>query len=322
MTNLFDVLDELRDVSAELTKLEEIIGRNPQYPSLELDRASLSKRQRALEHDFALLSAQQHLDICTYRFIGQDSRSYPLLALTTALREFQNAVTTAFDAIKTGVKRRGRVSAEIAEQTTFDFGYVFAGSLAFVLTMPNERMLVGESDLDMAIGNIFEIMNADRPERIAELAKVVGIPTIRRIYGWAETHVINDLSADIQWRRQEDPRSRIVKQPPELKHLKEIIEATSEVEIHELNLHGLLVGLDTDYGTFHMKFEESEDIRGELAEEFVYDPSYSLNLAYTAHMVKSTTTHYAYEREEVRWKLVRLTPGVRSVGSTGKIQTE
>lgn len=311
MTTLFAVLDELRDVSAELTRLEDIIGRNPQYPSLQLDRASLEKRQHTLELELAELSAQQHLDICSYRFIGDAKRRYPLSALTNALREFQSVVTTAYDAIKTGVKRRARISAEIAEESSFDFGYVFAGSLGFVLTMPNERMLIGESELDRAIATIFEVMDADRPQRIAELAKIVGVPTIRRIHGWAESHIANDLSADIQWRRREELRSRIIKQPPELKVLAEIIESTSEMETELLELHGLLVGLDTDLGTFHMKFEGADDIRGTLAEEFRYDPLYSLNVAYTASLIKSTIVHYAYESEETRWSLVGLEPGIR-----------
>jgi hypothetical protein len=312
VTTIFDIFDELRDVSAELTKLEDLIINNPQYPSLELDRASLSKRRTTLEHELAVLSNQKHTDICTYRFIQDgNSRSYPLWALTTALREFQSVVTTAFDAIKTGVKKRARISADIAEQSSFDFGYVFTGSLGFVLTMPNERMLIGESEMDRAIGSVFEVMNADGPERIAELARVVGVPTIRRIYGWAESHVINDLSADIQWRRREELTSRIVKQPPQLKQLKEMIESTSEVEVEEVEVSGLLVGLDTDLRTFHMKFEKAEDIRGALAEEFAYDPTHSLNLPYTAHMVKSTTIHYAYEREETHWALVSLAPGAR-----------
>lgn len=56
MSRLFEVRDELRDLNAELARLERAVAADPDEDVLELDVASLSKRKRRLEEEFRTLA--------------------------------------------------------------------------------------------------------------------------------------------------------------------------------------------------------------------------------------------------------------------------
>ena len=89
------------------------------------------------------------------------------MAITKSLATFQELVTAIFDAFKTSPKLRAKISAEIVAQSTLNFGYAYPGSLGFVLTMPNDRLLIGESELDRAFQTIFAMTKAEQSAEVA-----------------------------------------------------------------------------------------------------------------------------------------------------------
>lgn len=308
MTALFNIIEDLREIGGELARLDSLIIENPDYPSLRLDYESLSKRQRGLQEQFNILTNEDHVDVCSYRLIPEDKSRFPIAALANSLREFQAAFTRVFDGLKSKTpKRRGRVSAEITAQSTFDFAYAFSGSLGLVFTMPNERLLIGGSDLDDAMELMFQIFKSDRPERVRELAVKAGIPAIRSIHDWAREHAQYDINVEIKWQRKSEVRASILVQAAELRRLQDVIESTRETDVEDVEISGTLFGLDTDDRTFHMKFPEAEDVEGRLSEDFIYDPEFALERTYIAQLEKSSTVYYAYEREEIHWTLKGLT---------------
>ena len=173
--------------------------------------------------------------------------------------------------------------------------------------MPNERLLVGGSDLDIAMELMFQIFKSESPEQVRDLAARAGIPAVRKIHDWAREHAQYDMSVEIKWQRKSKVRASVLVQAAELKRLQDVIESTHETEVEDVEVSGILFGLDTDDRTFHMKFPESEDIQGRLSDEFVYDPKFALERTYIAQLEKSSTIYYAYEREQLHWILKGLT---------------
>lgn len=308
MSRLLDVFDELRETQAELGRLEGVVAAHPEYESLVLDLMSIQKRQSLLQAEFQKLANEKHVDIVSYRIIPNSSARVPLRAMTATLDRFQAAISTVYDAVKNGVKKRAKLSAEAASQSGFDFAYTFSGSLGVVLTVPNERLLFGESELDRAVEMFFSAAHATNREAIIEFARVAGISSVRRLYEWSKAHSTYDTSADIQLRRDVEIRRELAIETPDLALLQGIIEETSDVEEEDVVVSGNLVGLDTDLETFHVVVPQADDIQGGWAPEFHYALDIQLNARYQAFLTKKKITYYAYDKEETRWFLRGLRP--------------
>ena len=148
MTRLLELQENIQDTTAALGQLERALVENPGSRTLGLSGKSLQKRLQVLESEFLAETHSLGVDVCSYRLFGGQKLGR-LSGLTRVLSDFQTLVSVIYDAVKSGTpKRRRRVSVDAATETAFDLGYVFPGSLGVVLTMPNERLLLGESKLD------------------------------------------------------------------------------------------------------------------------------------------------------------------------------
>src|SRR4051794_6029534 len=172
MSKLLETIERIQDTQAAIKRLEEAAAKHPDVPSVAASLRSLQKRQRVLETTFSSLADEQWLDVCSYKILPEkEEGSLKLPSLTSALGDFQTLFTLVYDAIKHGAKQHGRATAEAAAATTFSFGYSFTGSVGFVLTLPNERLLTDETDLDRAMSTVFEMAKAENSEQIASFAK-------------------------------------------------------------------------------------------------------------------------------------------------------
>lgn len=309
MSEFLDLRNLLQDTTATLERLEREIAKAPADWALVLTAESLRQRQTDLEKEFAALANINLLDVCDYRLIPPGNGEYSITSVTKTLSAFQDLVTTIFDAFKTAPKIRARVSADIVAASTMSFGYSYAGSLGFVLTMPNDRLLIAESELDRAIQTIFEMAKAERPEQLLAYVARVGVAGIRRLYAWSHSHAEYGLSADIRWRRQETDRARVVVQNQELTRLTEIIDKASEEEIEQVRLDGTLEGGDQQTRRFHMSFPEAEDVMGQMGEAFAIAPeALVLGRRYRAELVKRTVISLSTDEQATHWELMSLTP--------------
>ncbi len=309
MSELLDLRNLVQETSATLERLEREIAKSPNDWSLAITAQSLRQRQIDLEREFASLANINLLDVCDYRLIPPENGEYSIASVTKTLSAFQDLVTTIFDAFKTAPKIRARVGADIVEASTLSFGYSYPGSLGFVLTMPNERLLIGESELDRAFVTIFEMAKAERPEQLLAFVGSVGVAGIRRLYAWSRSHVEYGLSADIRWRRQEIERARVVVQNQELTRLTEIIDQASEEEVEHLTLDGTLEGGDQQTRRFHMSFPGAEDVVGQMGEAFAIAPeALVLGRRYRAELVKRTVISLSTDQQDTHWELMGLNP--------------
>jgi hypothetical protein len=296
MSALLEVTDQLQETEAAIRQLEQAIAQQTPTPSIIATLSTLQKRQRDLEAQFNEATAEKHLDVCRYRlFPDQKENERPTLAaLTKTLYDFQALVTQVYAAIKRELpKPTTHVSAEEVAATQFGYNYSFSGSVGVVLTLPNERLLFGETDLDRAINTVFEMSKANTSEKVQAYAKQLGAGPVRTLYKWVSDQVVSGLSSEIEWRRNQEVRSEVIAQWPELESLKRAIEATSEEEQTPLITTGYLVGADFKSRTFHMAFESGPDVRGKMSDAI---NEITWPKIYTAKIIKTTKIFYSTDK--------------------------
>lgn len=308
MSNLLEIAEDIRATQAEISGFENAMSELSPTPSIFAALNSLKKRENVLEQRFEIASLDKHLDVCDYRlFCDTTENEQPTLrGFTKTLFDFQNLFAQVYAAIKTNRPRlTTHLSAEIAQETAFGVNYTYTGSLGVVLTLPNERLLFGNSEIDESMKTVFELVKLEDTDRIAEYAKKLGAATIRALYDWTSDQVNSGLGSQIQWKRGEDVRFETFVQFPELTKLKEIIESTSDEEVTELNLFGTLVGIDIPTRTFHLSFEAGEDIRGNYSDEIALT-KFTLPKVCKAKIIKTRTVRYSTDKETVQYLLTEL----------------
>jgi hypothetical protein len=310
MSNLRAILDRINDVEATIARAEIRAGRDSDLATL-LSLKSLEQRREMLREELADVTKEQHVEICDYRIIPENTAAYAISAVSSALHNFQDLVTLIFDSIVSGKpKQRGRVGADVVHKTQFEFGFAYSGSLGIVLTIPNDRLLGDEpSNLDTAVNKVFELVHLNSASAVRHIAHSYGVPTVRKLHDWAKTHYENGMSADIKWVRGKEVRSEILAQPSEMARIYNLIKQKSEKRTERVVFEGNLLAWNVPKRTFTFQAANAEPITGHWADDFE-GPAIARKVPrkYRAYLNKEVTVHYGEDREDFRWSLRRLTP--------------
>lgn len=307
MNTLIDIQEQLLDTGNEIARLTSAIAAQPESLALQAMAKAVRKRHTVLEQQFQMAADSIGVDVCSYRIFADRGQQPTIKGLTNALSQFQTLVSVVYDAVKHSIKKeRTRVSASAVIETTFQFGYSFPGSVGFVLTIPNERLLIGESALDDSIRIIFDMAKAQSHREIREFANNIGSASVKAMYDWAASHSAHGLGADIEWRREQNVRASLLAQWPELEALHNIIDETGEETTEEVSIVGRLVAADLGRKTFRIELPDQEEVRGTFVDAISPARAATLPSQYRADLTKHTRLHYATDKTVVSFFLHRL----------------
>lgn len=189
---------------------------------------SLERLRSDLERELAEIASTEETDVYSYRLLPETARRVSLNDVARAWRRFQGAFSGIYDALKNGPKQRARLGKDEAEASSLGFAYTFTGSIGVVLTLPNERLLVGDTFLSMATSEMFKLAKATDSVEVRQFAKKLGPAPINLMYRWAETHVDAGIGASIEWLQGGAVRDRVSVQFKEMRHLQLTIGSMSE----------------------------------------------------------------------------------------------
>lgn len=293
MSELIDVLGKIQDTVSAIERTERAIINYPDTASLRINLQSLQERQKALEDAFSIISSKERLDICTYRLFTEQDQQIAVKSLSKTLLDFQNLFSVVYDAIKHDrPKERGYVGSESINATTFNFAYTVPGSVGVVLTMPNERLLSGDTLLDQTMKTVFEMANVATSEEVRVFADMLGVAPIWKMYEWAVDQSNAGLGSEIQWSRENKVKARLFKQKPEFEALGNTIQSTSKESEEIVNVIGQLKGADVTNHTFHLEFGKKH-IKGKMSESIGIRDTVELPKPYKATIKIITTVNYA-----------------------------
>ncbi|CAN5653419.1 MAG: hypothetical protein ACR2N0_09310 [Rubrobacteraceae bacterium] len=308
MNRLLSTIEKISATQTEIRELESAIERFPNEQSLVLNLRSVERRYEELEAEFREVSHQQFLDICSYTvFSEEDQQRYTIPALANALADFQSLFTNVYDAIKNGPRQRQtRSNLEANINSTFEFGYSFSGSVGFMLTLPNDRLLIGDTDLDKAMDTIFNMAKAQDPEQILIYARELGAAPIRAMYKWVSDHENFGLGADINWSREHEVKYQLTAQVPEFQKVRQAIDSSSDETVSDIDVKGELLGADAATKTFHFKTEDGIEIRGRMELNIDEQNFVSLPRRYKASIRQVSIISYSTEEEKTSHYLLSL----------------
>mgnify|MGYP000408300858 CR=1 FL=1 len=301
-SRLLDIQQRIQDTNALIKQTERMVS-GTSSPSTIANLRSLEKRRQMLEQDFYAVTEQHSRDVCSYRMFSLTDR-YKLSGFAKALADFQSTFSLTYDALRNGPKQRAVLTPEVEAATGFDFAYTFSGSVGVVLTMPNERLLIGSTWLDDAMNLVFEMAKAKTPEEIAQYAKKLGAPPIRALYKWASDHVSAETGAEIEWRKDREICGRLLIQEQQLMRLRDAIAATSDETTVVDTFSGTLVGIDKSTKRFRLEMPDGREISGTTGDVLGEGHSVVVPSRVSARIEVKTRVHYSIDKEEKTWRLM------------------
>jgi len=303
MSRVLELAGRIQALEKTLNRLEAAARQDLRDEAVTVNLQQLLKRRDDLEDEFLEAAAEEWVDVCSYRLFKEDGGRPNLTGLTNALRDFQQVYTYVYDALTKGPRKKGAPGSESVDATEFEFAYSFPGSVGVVLTIPNQRALFDESNLDRAMETVFELASADDSEQIAKLAERLGPAPIRKLYTWTTDHLTAGVGVDIEWMRKDVVRASVLVQVPELENLKQVIDETSDRKSDMIEITGELQGANIRTHGFELLADSGESIRGKMAEALGVARPVELSKRYKATIARTRWINFATEDEGVEYYL-------------------
>jgi len=254
MSQLAELQRDLQDVYVAIAHAERTLAAHPFVPSVEATLRTIQIRRENLEEQFFSVANKIGLDVCCYRIEPPDYQRTTIAGMTAVLGAFQKVFTSVYDAIVNGPKKSAKASAAVIDATTFGFAYTFPGSTGVMMTLENERLLLTETDLDIAMRKTFELMSYRDQSQIEEVTKQVGLGAVRQAYQWANENAIAGYGAAIDWQREGVSKFNVRIQTQEISRLASVIKRATAKD--EVTLIGDLLHVSIPDKTFQMQVDE------------------------------------------------------------------
>jgi hypothetical protein len=305
MSGLLDIQKHLLDNAAEIARLERAFGRHPSR-ALGSSLKSMHKIRSRLEAEFREAAAVGQVDVVTYRLF--DGRQPTMAFVGRAMDSFQTLYAVLYSAVVSArPKDTAHLSSAVIQQSSFEFSYAYSGSLGFVFTMPNDRLLAGETRLDEAMEHLFAMARCSTTDEVKDFARKIGLAPVRAIYEWANALCASEAGADLKWEKDECTKGSLLLQPAQIRALRDLIALTSDLEVDENTFPGILLGFDS--ATLMFRFDPQDGgsiIRGKIAVDADLQLPVEVPKRYTAQVRTATRIRYSTEQPEVAHTLLSL----------------
>jgi hypothetical protein len=191
----------------------------------------------------------------------------------------------------------------VRNATAFGFGYTFPGSVGVMMTLPNERLLVGPTQLDEAMDTTPNLISARDPDDIQKMTQTVGLASVRLAHQWALENSKGYLGADISWQRTEEVKFWLRLQPQEIVEVAGSIGAAIAHE--QIQLIGELLHVNVFDHTFEM-IADGKKISGTFTRAITENSPAQLPKRYLATLMVNTKVALIDGEEQISYFLVSL----------------
>jgi hypothetical protein len=316
MSEIASVVERTRKAFATVSALEGAVARAPEDRALRLNLSAMRKMALQAEQQLMSYSARQQVEVCNYRLLPEAAENFGLPFVSESMLQYQNLFSQIYDAIKHGPKSVASIKRDAFNESLLEFGYSYSGSLGIVLLRPGSRdFFTGQ--FDASIEALFQALDIKDQHDVRDIANSLGLAVVKRIHDWSEANYKGGFSADVRWNRSDGRQLGQVVERRQMASIISIIKTTSDKEIVERRVYGLLVGINLKAGTFHFVVPDGPDYRGILSPEFSRSQVVPVGRAYWARIDETKVTHYATDRVETSHALKVLEAAPPTVSAPG-----
>lgn len=306
MTEVQALLSDIGRVGELVAAYEKRTRADDGDIAASLALVSYRRHQAQLEERLRDLLGEKHADYVGYKISRARGASVPARAVAESLLKFQDLVTAAFDAFRSGPKKRYRPSVENSELSQLDFAVALPGSVDVSMTIDNERRMLIESDFDVVFRELLGLLGDEREEAVLDASKKLGIATISKLHDWADVGAKYEIETELKWSKDAFSFEKQIVSADRASRIRDLIERTVDEKTELIELRVTLEGFDRLDGTFHVTTAGDEEFKGKLSEDFRSVGDLKIPGQYTASLSVTRSIKYATGEETERWLLLSL----------------
>lgn len=305
MSRLQLLIDELNDTNRAVDGLVGTSNHDGLDEIARFNADSIIKRRNDLASKIDAELASTQNSLIEYRIERMSEGKYPAKAVGEALEKFQDLLTSIYDAIVHGPKRRFRPATDSVERTTLNFAGATAGSVRISLAAEDDRLLVGDTDLERALVLVEKTLSAQTTEDLSLLASVVGIASVSRAYEWAKSAAGYDLKTEISWGKALTHERAFEIKSDDAARVSQLIAQKSDDLVTSHEYLCVLHGFDKQTSYFHVEtLDERNHLKGDVSGNV--SEVHTTGKRYRAKLRRVISTQYSTGEEKERWTLEEL----------------
>lgn len=307
MSDLDELISALNETNAASAHLAKSVGDRPSDEVLQINARAIEKRNKDLKRRLEQSLSRSQNDLVQYKISRDWNVFYSAKAVASSLGSFQELFTAIFDAVKAGPKQRFRPSQDNIAASTFNFAGATTGSVLISLSVPNERLIAIESDVEQSFSLLEDLARSRTAEQLNALVATIGVASISKAYQWADASVSHGLDTTISWGRFPNAMREINLSDDDAKIIRDVIEHTTQASDSTVEIRGILHGFDGATSYFHLEdLETKQDLKGDLDQGI--SPTWTTGQIYIATLKRIVTLIYATGQEKEDWTLINLRP--------------
>lgn len=306
MSAILELQDRIQNTIALITQYEKAIAEPGAPSSLRVSIRGLQKLLASLEREFEKYAHEEELEICRYRLIPNQSERHNLAAIGNIWSRYQSFFSAVYAAVANKNSEKRRSTKALRSESEFAFRYAFSKSIGVALTLPTGMDYFRTRDLKEASEVIRRMMQARNTDDLAAFIDTFGVPPVIKLGEWVDAHVAFNSGAGLEWDIAGDAPAPLLVQLQEFQAIKEAMSKIDEPVETERTVAGLLEGASIKRGTFEMRLDSGEELKGRFSDAISEQQKAKLPQRYSAVVRTTTTIKPAIEKKEVVHFLVRL----------------
>lgn len=300
-------LNRAREAAGMVSQLEAAFTRDPNDGGLQLSLRTAVRLAERAEKELWGVAATEHVDLVRYRLIRHISDTFAVHGVSRSLELFQESVSYIYEAVTGQPRIRAGLTRAAKKDSELLFGYSYAGSLGVVLLAPSSRGLF-VTKFDDVVQTINEVFDIRDNHELRDAARKIGPAAVRKLFEWSEANYAEGYDLDLRWTKSNSVETGRYLESRQFGRLADLISLTSDVEEKSVTTHGLLVGFDSVFKTFHFVEPDGESYKGQIAKDFPTHQDWTVNRRYEAVIQSEVTTRFATGEETTKHLLASLKP--------------
>lgn len=244
MSGLSSLLENLQHAYARIAEVESIARSHPGDIYVLGNLSSLKRAAQSLEKAWEEEARFAQKEICRYRILPSMVEQYHVRQVAKSLEAFQDLFSQVYDATINKIRSRAQFSADVAETTALNVGFMYPGSLGVALTVDGKSELFS-GKYDDVVRSFLDMMKLRQESDVRKLAEEYGLGVVKRAYDWSKINASAQYGIDVGWTTSLGHKMGTIADVDDFRRNVDLIGAISDSVRNVVRVSGLLVGIDS-----------------------------------------------------------------------------
>lgn len=289
---------DYREVS---TVVEEELPDPDSYVELEQHESTLPPREEPTVLT-AVRSGRDVLDL-SLNVSDQHSNEIDAELLGEVLITTQNL---AYYIGSNSISSRGPISKDVMKTNKLKASGFFAASFGVRLKSETNQVLFGDTDASGTLERLMELFEATPEEdKFRTVIKGLSNRAIKTYYTLLNKLDNEDTRIRVEWASPNKKYKEAMLDSANIKKAIDILIKETKTEIKQIEVKGILVGVNTESNKFNLLIENDEHISGIIGET-LRDQQFTVPVKVKAVVEQKTEVHVFTEEEKTTYTLISL----------------